>query len=66
MRRDQTHLWELFEPVVKGMGFDLIEIEHFPNPKNGVLRLFIDKIAGSDVEGVVMEDCSAVSRPITA
>ena len=66
MRKEQTHLWELFEPVVNGMGFDLIEIEHFPNPKHGVLRLFIDKPAGSDVESVVIEDCSAVSRQISA
>ncbi len=68
MRRDQTHLWELFEPVVNGMGFDLIEIEHFPNPKHGVLRLFIDKPVGAEGEtvGVVIEDCSAVSRQISA
>ncbi len=66
MRRDQTHLWELFEPVVNGMGFDLVEIEHFPNPKHGVLRLFIDKPADSESEGVVIEDCSAVSRQISA
>jgi len=61
MRRDQTHLWELFEPVVEGMGFDLIEIEHFPNPKHGVLRLYIDKEGGVNVD-----DCSAVSRQISA
>lgn len=61
MRRDQTHLWELFEPVVKGMGFDLIEIEHFPNPKHGVLRLYIDKEGGVNVD-----DCSSVSRQISA
>ena len=61
MRKDLTHLWELFEPVVNGMGFDLIEIEHFPNPKHGVLRLYIDK-----PDGVVIEDCSAVSRQISA
>ncbi|MBL4712315.1 MAG: ribosome maturation factor RimP [Gammaproteobacteria bacterium] len=66
MRRDQTHLWELFEPVISGMGFELIEIEHFPNPKHGVLRLFIDKPVGAEVEGVVIEDCSAVSRQISA
>jgi ribosome maturation factor RimP len=65
MRKDQTHLWELFEPVVQGMGFDLIEIEHFPNPKHGVLRLYIDTVEGSD-KGVVIEDCSAVSRQISA
>lgn len=66
MRQEQTHLWELFEPVVKGMGFDLIEIEHFPNPKHGVLRLYIDKPEGADSAGVVIEDCSAVSRQISA
>ena len=66
MRREQTHLWELFEPVVAGMGFDLIEIEHFPNPKHGVLRLYIDKPEGSDSATVVIEDCSAVSRQISA
>ncbi len=66
MRRDQTHLWELFEPVVQGLGFDLIEIEHFPNPKHGVLRLYIDKPEGSDSTGVVIEDCSMVSRQISA
>ena len=61
MRRDQTHLWELFEPVVIGMGYDLIEIEHFPNPKHGVLRLYIDKEGGVNVD-----DCSSVSRQISA
>ncbi len=61
MRRDQTHLWELFEPVVNGMGYDLIEIEHFPNPKHGVLRLYIDKEGG-----ITIDDCSEVSRQISA
>jgi ribosome maturation factor RimP len=61
MRRDLTHLWELFEPVVNGMGFDLIEIEYFPNPKHGVLRLYIDKPGG-----VVIDDCSDVSQQISA
>ncbi len=54
-------MWELFEPVVSGMGYDLIEIEHFPNPKHGVLRLYIDKEGGVNVE-----DCSSVSRQISA
>jgi len=54
-------LWELFEPVVNGMGFDLIEIEYFPNPKHGVLRLYIDKPGG-----VVIDDCSDVSQQISA
>lgn len=54
-------MWELFEPVVNGMGYDLIEIEHFPNPKHGVLRLYIDK-----EDGVTVDDCSSVSHQISA
>ena len=61
MKRDHSHLWDLFEPVISGMGYELIEIEHFPNPKHGVLRLYIDKEGGVDVE-----DCSNVSRQISA
>jgi ribosome maturation factor RimP len=61
MRQEHTHLWELFEPVVEGMGYDLIEIEHFPNPKHGVLRLYIDK-----ADGVNIDDCTEVSRQISA
>ena len=61
MRKKLTHLWELFEPAVNGMGYDLIEIEHLPNPKHGVLRLYIDK-----EDGIKVEDCSAVSHQISA
>ena len=61
MRRDQSHLWELFEPIISGMGYELVEIEHFPNPKHGVLRFYIDKEGGVNVD-----DCSSVSRQIGA
>ncbi len=61
MAQDLSQLWGLFEPVVTGMGYELIEIEHFPNPKHGVLRLYIDKVSGINID-----DCSAVSRQISA
>ncbi len=61
MRKNLNHLWELFEPVVEGMGYELIEIEYHPNPKFGVLRLYIDKESGIQVE-----DCSEVSHQISA
>ncbi len=63
MAQDISHLWALFEPVVTGLGFELIEIEHYPNPKHGVLRLYIDRADGS---GIKIEDCSAVSRQLSA
>jgi ribosome maturation factor RimP len=61
MRQNVTHLWDLFEPVVNGMGYELVEIEYLPNPKHGVVRLFIDKDSGIQVE-----DCTAVSKQISA
>ena len=61
MARSVSHLWELFEPVVVSMGYELIEIEYHPNPNYGVLRLYIDKDSGVEVD-----DCSAVSRQISA
>lgn len=61
MARSLSHLWELFEPVVKGMGYELIEIEYHPNPNYGVLRLYIDKESGIEIE-----DCSDVSHQISA
>ena len=61
MRQSMTYLWELLEPVVVGMGYELVEIEFGAHPKNKILRLYIDK-----ADGVVIEDCSAVSRQVSA
>lgn len=48
----------LIEPVVAGMGYELVEMQ----AANGgrMLRLFIDKPGGIDVE-----DCAAVSRQLS-
>lgn len=48
----------LVEPVVAGMGYELVELQ----AANGgrMLRLFIDKPGGIDVE-----DCAAVSRQLS-
>ena len=56
-----NYLWELLEPVVAGMGYELVEIEFNSHPKNKVLRLYIDK-----EEGILIEDCSEVSRQVSA
>lgn len=61
MRQNPTHLWDLLEPVVNGMGYELVEIEYNPSMKHGVLRLYIDKDSG-----ILVEDCSAVSHQVSA
>ncbi len=61
MARSVSYLWELLEPIVVDLGYELIEIEYHPNPNYGVLRLYIDKDSGIEVD-----DCSAVSRQVSA
>jgi ribosome maturation factor RimP len=61
MGKNVSYLWELFEPVVVGMGYELVEIEYHPNPKHGVLRLYIDRESG-----IQLDDCTEVSRQVSA
>jgi len=50
------------EPAVTGLGFELVDVQ----ASNGgrLLRVFIDKPAGSD-SGITLDDCAAVSRQLT-
>ncbi len=52
------NLEKIVEPVVAGMGYELVDLQ----AGNGgrMLRLFIDKAGGIDVE-----DCAAVSRQLS-
>ena len=61
MRRNLTQLWDLLEPVIAGLGYELVEIEYQPNPKHGVLRIFIDH-----EQGIGLEDCKQVSDQVSA
>ena len=56
-----SDLWSLIEPVVEGLGYEVVEIEYHPHPKDGLLRVYIDR-----EQGIQLEDCTAVSRQISA
>lgn len=61
MQRASPQVVEVIEPVVTGLGYELVGAE-FGQAENGVtLRVYIDK-----PEGIVMEDCAAVSRQLNA
>lgn len=60
MSRIEETLNQLLEPVVVGMGCELVGIEYRGNPKNGLLRLYIDKPGGVD-----LDDCTRVSRQVS-
>ena len=61
MQRNLTQLWDLLEPVVAGMGYELVEIEFNPSVRHGVLRLYIDHD-----DGIQLDDCSDVSNQVSA
>lgn len=51
----------MLEPVVEQLGFELADIEVRLGGQDGLLRLYIDKDGGIDVE-----DCQSVSRQVSA
>ena len=52
------NLGNVFEPVVTGMGYELVDLQ--VSSGGQLLRLFIDKPGG-----VGLEDCAAVSRQLS-
>lgn len=54
-------LQALLEPVVENLGFELADLELRTGGRDGVLRVFIDK-----ADGINIEDCEEVSRQISA
>jgi len=72
MRKDLQDLWTLAEPYVRDAGFDLIEVQFAREQRGAVLRLFIDRPAGSeqgqtlDQTLIGVDDCERVSRDVSA
>lgn len=52
-------IWELVTPVITAEGMDLVEVEYRRESQGWVLRLFVDRDGGVNVE-----DCAAVSRVV--
>lgn len=52
---------QLLEPTVERLGYELTDLELKLGGRDGLVRIFIDKADGIDVE-----DCEAVSRQVSA
>lgn len=52
-------VWSLAEPVVKGLGCELWDVEYIKEAGSWFLRVYIDKDGG-----VSISDCEAVSRAL--
>lgn len=60
MSNVQETISQLLEPVIERMGYELVGIEYRGNPKNSLLRIYIDK-----PEGVTVDDCGRVSYQVS-
>jgi ribosome maturation factor RimP len=53
-----------FEPVLRDLGFELVEVEFASGPGGGTLRVYIDTPPEAE-EGIDVEDCADVSRVLS-
>lgn len=57
----QTEIEQLIQPTVESMGYDLWGCEYLAQGKHSLLRIYIDKADGIDVE-----DCQKISHQVSA
>jgi ribosome maturation factor RimP len=67
---DVNQLFAICEPAAAGIGYDIVDIEFRRESQGWVLRVFIDRLAGTvDAEGasgVGLADCERASRELSA
>jgi ribosome maturation factor RimP len=56
-------LMRLLEPPIEALDYELVDIEF--ERGGGVLRIFIDRRAGSSGNGVTVDDCARVSHAVS-
>lgn len=61
MSRRATELGELLEPAINALGFRLWGIEYIPQARHSMLRVYLDKDGGIDIE-----DCALASHQISS
>jgi ribosome maturation factor RimP len=59
MLRDQ--LSALLEPLIEDLGYELVWLDHQPQGRGSLVRLYIDAVGGID-----LGDCERVSREVSA
>lgn len=52
----------LIRPAVESLGYEFVGLEYLSNPKNRLVRVYIDR----DPEGIGVEDCAEVSHEVSA
>ena len=60
MYRQNRHLVELLDPVIRALGYEMLGIEHLTRGHLSLLRIYID----SD-SGIGLDDCQRVSHQVS-
>lgn len=58
----QDELKALLKPAIESMGFEFVGLEYLSNPKNRMVRIYIDH----EPDGVSVDHCADVSREVSA
>ena len=58
----QDDLSRLIRPAIEAMGFEFVGLEYLPNPKNRLVRIYIDR----EPEGISVDNCADVSNEVSA
>ena len=61
MRRASRQIWEVVEPVVEGLGYEMVGAVFGGRSGDRILRVYIDKPGG-----VAIDDCELVSGQVSA
>jgi ribosome maturation factor RimP len=62
----RERLIALIEPVLVRLGYELVELEYAAGRSQAVVRIFIDKAAAQESQGITVDDCERVSREVAA
>lgn len=52
----------LIRPAVEDLGYEFVGLEYLSNPKNRLVRIYIDR----EPEGISVDDCASVSHEVSA
>lgn len=61
MARVSPTVKALIEPVVTGLGYELVGVEYLAQGRHSLLRVYVDSDAG-----ITVDDCADVSRQLSA
>ncbi len=60
MRRIPQNLQDVVEPAIAALGYELVGVEYNRQPKNSLLRVYIDS-----EDGITLEDCERASHQLS-